>query len=154
MGRSSKYDEKYHVPLVRGLARRGYTCEEIASELGIAKKTLYAWRNKHPELRIALKEGRDFADMKVEESLYHRALGYKVTEKRTIIGTNPDGGQQAAKIEIIEKELPPDPAAMIFWLKNRNPSLWRDHPTNMNVDDKPMIVDDIPARVIDGSGKD
>ena len=35
-GRPTKYNEKYHVPWVRSLARRGLTVEEMADAMGVA----------------------------------------------------------------------------------------------------------------------
>ena len=48
-------------------------------------------------------------------------MGWKITEKKVI--QNPDGSK---RMEITEKEIPPDTTALIFWLKNRRPQEWRD----------------------------
>lgn len=127
MARKSKYNREYHLSWIRGLARRGLTVKEISEELGVAKSTICKWVSENEELSDALKEGRDYADTKVEESLYKRAVGYSYTEKKTIVGVGQKGGEQKpARIEITEKFLPPDTTACIFWLKNRNPQLWRE----------------------------
>lgn len=127
MARKSKYNREYHLSWIRGLARRGLTVKEISEELGVAKSTICKWVSENEELSDALNEGRDYADTKVEESLYKRAIGYSYTEKKTIVGVGQKGGEQKpARIEITEKFLPADTTACIFWLKNRNPQLWRE----------------------------
>lgn len=124
MARPSKYND-FYVPWVRSLARCGLTVEEIAGEIGVAKSTLCKWVNENEELSDALKEGRSYADAKVEDSLYSRAMGTKVTEKKTIVSSS-DGAQKPVRIEVVEKEVPPDVTACIYWLKNRQPGKWRD----------------------------
>ena len=125
-GRPSKFVAEYHIPWVRSLARRGLTVEEIAREVGVARSTMIKWVAENPELSVALNEGRGTADSKVEDSLYKKALGYTVTEKKTIAGTDKNGGQQTVRVEIIEREVPPDTTACIFWLKNRMSGIWRE----------------------------
>lgn len=126
MARPSKYNKKYHLPWIRGLARQGMTVEQIAKELEVAKKTLYNWMEADEELLHALNEGRNAADSKVEDSLYSRAIGYVLKETKKIIKLTADGQQEPSRIEITEKELAPDVTACIFWLKNRKPKDWRD----------------------------
>lgn len=125
-GRRSKYVAEFHIPWARSLARRGLTVQEIAQEMGVAKSTFCKWVAENAELSDALNDGRSVADSRVEESLYKRATGYTVTEKKTVAGTGKDGAQQAVRVEVIEKEVQPDTTACIFWLKNRRPDLWRE----------------------------
>ncbi|MBQ9041430.1 MAG: hypothetical protein IJ111_01280 [Eggerthellaceae bacterium] len=125
-GRKSKYNPDYHIPWVRGLAMRGCTVEEIAKEIGVAKSTLCLWVKKDPALSDALNEARDYADIKVEHSLYERALGVTVTERKTIITTDANGVSAPQRIEVTEKSYPADTTACIFWLKNRQSDRWRD----------------------------
>ena len=37
-------------------------------------------------------------------------------------------GNTVKLTEVTEETLPPDTTAMIYWLKNRQPALWRDRP--------------------------
>ena len=126
-GRPTKYNPKYHLPWVRGLARRGLTVDEIAEEMGVHRDTIYEWAKVHEEFSDALNEGRSLADSFVEDSLFRRAIGGTYTEKR--MGKRPDKkGDVKNFAEVIEREMPPDTTACIFWLKNRRPDLWRDKP--------------------------
>lgn len=126
MARPSKYNKKYHLPWVKGLARQGLTVEEIAKELDVAKKTLYNWMDEDEELLHALNEGRALADSKVEDALFRRAIGGMVKETKKVIISGEHGEQNTSRIEITEREVMPDSTACIFWLKNRNPKDWRD----------------------------
>jgi transposase-like protein len=126
MARPTKYNAEYHCPWAEGLTRRGATNEEIAEQFGVAPSTIYEWANAHEEFSESLKKGKEITDMQVEKSLLQRALGYSITEKKTVIQATGDGANKPARIEVLEKEIPPDTTACIFWLKNRNPKLWRD----------------------------
>lgn len=126
MARPTKFNPEYHIPWIKGLARRGYTTKEIAADLSVAKSTVDKWISEHKELQEAVEKGRSFSDTLVETSLYKRATGYKITKRKTIIATDSNGKPLPAKIETSEEEVPPDTTACIFWLKNRNPELWRD----------------------------
>lgn len=105
--------------LLEGWARDGLTDEQIARNVGIAAKTLYEWKNKYSKICEALKRGKEVVDYEVENALFKRAIGYRRKEQ---VATK-DGD-----IIEIEKEVPPDVTAQIFWLKNRRPDKWRDKP--------------------------
>lgn len=141
MARPSKYNPKYHIPWVEGLVRRGATAKEVADELEVSVSTLYKWADEDDAFSEALKGNRDIVDMQVEKSLLQRAMGYKASEKKTIVQSGNNGEQKPVRIEIIEKEIPPDTTACIFWLKNRNPDLWRDK-REYDVEGKMNVEDD------------
>lgn len=126
MARPTKFNEQYHLPWIKGLARRGYTTKEIAADLEVAVSTVNKWIAEHEELKEAVAQGRSYSDTLVESSLYKRATGYKIIKRKTIISTDSNGKPLPAKIETSEEEVPPDTTACIFWLKNRMPEQWRD----------------------------
>lgn len=107
--------------LLEGWAREGLTDEQIAKRMRISQSTLYDWENKYPEISEALKKGKEVIDYEVEKALLKRALGYETQEKR--METSMKDG---IKTVIIKKQVPADPTAAIFWLKNRRPDKWRD----------------------------
>lgn len=151
MPRKSSYNPAHHIPWVRSLARQGLTLPQIAEEIGVARSTLCLWAKKDDALSDALNEGRSFADSKVVDGLYQRAMGMTVTDKKTILSTK-DGKTQPARIEITEKQLPPDPTACIFWLKNRQPKKWRDKP-DMEIEDmRPILNITVPAAKVENDG--
>src|SRR5690606_7678499 len=92
---------------------------------------------KHPEIREALKKGKEVIDRQVENALLKRALGYEYEEVKQIIEKD-EKGKDRKRIEKIVKHVAPDVGAQIFGLKNRKPREWRDkrqveHSGDMNV---------------------
>lgn len=112
-GRPSPYDSRIHPVIARAGARNGSTGAQIAAMLGIRESTLYEWAKKYPKFSESIKEGREFADGLVEDSLFRRATGYDFAD------TLPSG--KKAKRHVVA-----DVTAQIFWLKNRKPAKWRD----------------------------
>ncbi len=102
-------------------ARDGLTDEQIAHNMGIRRETLIDWKKKHPNIYHALKRGKEVVDIEVENALLKRALGYAYVESKTEV--NPNG---TTKTTTIIKEVIPDVAAQIIWLKNRRPDKWRE----------------------------
>ena len=66
------------IPIVRACATFGATAEEIANYLNIPWGSFKRWIYAEPELREALKRGRDGADERVVDSLYQQALNGNV----------------------------------------------------------------------------
>ncbi len=73
MARPSSYSPVV-LPVVRACATFGATAEEIANYLNIPWGSFKRWIYAEPELREALKRGRDASDERVVESLYRKAL--------------------------------------------------------------------------------
>lgn len=82
------------------LCRLGATDKELAEFFEVTERTIGNWKTEHDEFFQSLKRGKILADAEVAHSLYNRALG--------------------------SNDYPPDTAACIFWLKNRQPAKWRD----------------------------
>ena len=107
---------------VKNFAAIGLIGKQIAQNIGINHTTLYDWMQKFPELAEAIRDGRKVMDEQVENSLLKRALGYQFEEK--FWGNNQDG--EMVVVKKVLKYQAPDVTAQIFWLKNRQPKLWRD----------------------------
>lgn len=123
----SKYDEWVTadgILLIEGWARDGLSMAEIAHNIGVSKQTLYNWSNRSAELAEALKEKREVADRVIENALFKRAVGYRYNE---ITRMRDEAGNITQEKEI-EREMPPDTAALIFWLRNRQKSKWSNNP--------------------------
>jgi len=103
--------------------RDGLIDSDIAGKLGISYGSLRNYRDKHPELAEILRNSKDAADYKVENSLFKRACGFKETVKKKSILKN---GEIVGTVD--EVYYPPDTLACIFWLKNRRRDLWKDRP--------------------------
>ena len=119
-GRPTKYNAEYHPMLVYYMAHAGMTEIDICKKIGISEKTINNWKNKYPKFLQALKAGKDDPDDKVQSALFQRAVGYSCVEQKVVV----EMGQSV--VVDINKQYPPDPTSMIFWLKNRRPNEWRD----------------------------
>src|SRR5262249_15534732 len=64
-----------------------------------------------------IKDGKASADARVAHALYTRALGYEYPDFH--VGAR-------GLVTSVMRHCPGDVAAQIFWLKNRQPRLWRD----------------------------
>lgn len=133
------------------LVRKGWTDQECADFFDLNISHITAWKNRHPEFLIALKNWKESADFLVEKSLFERAMGIKydeVTYEQTKTGglaiVKDEEIQNmkhtpTMKVKVTTKFIPPDPTAMIFWLKNRKPSAWRDRESNGQTNLQPII---------------
>lgn len=109
-----------HCETIKKLIAIGAKDTEIADFFGVCVATIFNWRYKYPEFNESSKTSKEQYDSRVVRSLNERALGYSCLESKVF---NVDG-------ELVEKTFtkhyPPDTAACIFWLKNRQPEMWRD----------------------------
>lgn len=102
------------------LYQAGSTDDQVADEIGISIVTLNTWKKKYPDFLKSLKETKGVADQLVESSLFQRATGYWHPEEKVFCYM----GQIVT--HTVMKHYPPDTTAAIFWLKNRQPDLWRE----------------------------
>lgn len=47
---------------------------QVASKLGVSKKTLWDWRNKHPEFKVAYEHGKTDAEAAFKKAFLDKAL--------------------------------------------------------------------------------
>lgn len=140
IGRPSSFDERF-IEQARIIgANLGSTNVQLAAIFGVAESTLYEWIALYPALSEAIKDGREHYDNNlVQRSLRDRATGYSHDD------VHISNYQGEITETAITKHYPPDPASMIFWLKNRDPNRWKDKQdiqhsgvmgvVNMNVDE-------------------
>lgn len=121
MGRPSKYTEEMVMAILE-LARAGKTELAIAKELDICFDTITDWKKNHEDFSLALKAAKDVADEEIVATLRMKALGYR--EKAVKFWYDKDL-KQVITHEYLE-HYPPDTTSIIFWLKNRKPTEWRD----------------------------
>ncbi len=110
------------------MAADGATEAEIAAKLRVAYSTFKSYKYKHRELQEVLLTSKELADLNVEAALYRRAKGYttrEITRERRL--NRQTGEYEMIETKIVEKEVPPDTTADMFWLKNRRPDEWREH---------------------------
>ncbi len=112
--------------LAAGYHQAGLGFEEIARQLHLSSAELRRHAAKHPELRHALESGR-IADP-VEQALLRRAIGFRQSEttREDIVDRKTGEVLENCKCRTVQKEIPPDVRALLFWLKNRRPERWKE----------------------------
>lgn len=119
-GRPTDYKDEYDSLAFQMCLVLRATDEQLAEVFEVSIATIYNWKRDHPKFLDAIKRGKEIADARVAVSLYERAVGYSHPDVHI---SNYQG--EITKTPII-KHYPPEPAACIFWLKNRQPGMWRD----------------------------
>lgn len=133
----SKYETnvKPRFDEIKDWARSGMIEVDMAKQLGISEATFSNYKNRYPELLKLLQETKAVADGKVKNALFERAIGgirhvRKIFKCKTVV-YDPDTGKKIREVEELQSALeeiyiPPETAAICFWLKNRCSSEWRD----------------------------
>lgn len=116
--------EDDNLMLLECWARDGYTLQDIANRIGISYNTLRMWRDKYPEIKEALRKGKEIIDYQVENALLKSALGYKTKEVK-VITTVRYGKTVETVREVTDKEQAPNVSAIQCWLFNRMPDKWK-----------------------------
>jgi hypothetical protein len=119
MSRPEKWNDKF-IQIAEKACELGATDADLAVMLGVCERTISYWRASKPEFAKVLKVGKEVADERVTRSLFARANGYEHDEVDIRV-VNGEIVQTP-----IRKYYPPDTTAAIFWLKNRDPSKWRE----------------------------
>lgn len=136
VGRPTKYKEEYAEQAYK-LSLLGMTDAQMAEFFEVDERTVNNWKHDYPEFFQSIKKGKDLADVEVVEALRKRALGYQYEEVKQ------ETGQQGDKTTTTTKEVPPDPTAIIFWLRNRQRDKWTNNPMP---DDQDQVA--TPVKVV------
>jgi hypothetical protein len=116
----SKYEENFPAR-VEAMAKDGLLEKDMAAMLGVSVETFEHYKKTREGFLESLKAGKIVIDHKVENKLLNAAMGFEYKETKVI--TNEDG---SVRTEVTTKQSLPNITAQIFWLKNRQPQLWRD----------------------------
>lgn len=130
-GRPTKFSPEY-VHQVEKLCKLGATDDGLAEFFEVTVSTINLWKQKHPEFSESLKRGKITADSAVAASLYKRAVGYSHPAVKIF------NNQGEPLVVDYTEHYPPDTTACIFWLKNRQPQLWRDRIEQSGPQGSPM----------------
>ena len=133
-GAPTKYKIEYN-KLAYKYCLLGATDKQLGDNFDVDESTINNWKIAHPEFLESIKRGKTIADAEIAESLYHRAKGYEHPEDKIF---NNNGEEMI--VETI-KHYPPDTGAVAFWLKNRQPELWRDKQTIEQIGDTKITVE-------------
>lgn len=103
----------------------GATHDDLAYLLKVSRATITKWMNRYESFDSAIQQGRIFADGQVAHSLYRKAIGFERDEIELKLLNNGDGTNSVHREEV-KRFYPADTSAAIYWLKTRQPNLWRD----------------------------
>lgn len=138
MGRRDLYAELVLPRLAEITEWIGVTDEAtIARRLGVSARSLGKYKNEHPELRDALRKGRESLVEDLKVSLKKKARGFSFTETKTTV--RQENGKKVTVVEKFDRYSPPDTGAIHLLLKNLDPT-WRQ-------DDRETM--DLKARKLD-----
>jgi hypothetical protein len=133
VGRKSKYET--HVKPYLCQIEESYKDldeQQIAVErLGIAVSTFENYKKKYPELREALKKGRQYLVGELKASLKKKAKGFYYEETKTSI--RQEGGKEVKIVEKYKKYAQPDTGAIHLLLKNCDPAWTNDDQTTIDL---------------------
>lgn len=133
MGRKSKYET--HVKPYLSQIEEWYQDldeQQIAVErLGIAVSTFENYKKKYPELREALKKGRQHLVGELKASLKKKAKGFYYDETKT--STRDEGEKHVRVVETYTKYAQPDTGAIHLLLKNYDPTWTNDDQTTIDL---------------------
>jgi len=101
-------------------ALMGATDSEIAGFFNISMETFRRWLELYPEFEQAIRLGKDYADARVEQALYQRAVGWEHPD------VHISNFQGDVTITPITRRYPGDVKAQLAWLYNRRPDNWKD----------------------------
>ena len=112
---------KEGLTLIAGWRRNGMPLTDIAEKnLGVSKTAFWGWYRQSEELRKACAISKEVADFTVEDALYRRAVGYDYWEEQWDL---IEGEVRLSKK--FKKHMPPDTKAIMQYLFNRKPEMWR-----------------------------
>lgn len=116
MGRPTRYQDSY-VEQGYQLCRLGAIDRQLADAFGVSEQTINTWKKKYSDFLESINKGKSLADALVARSLFMSALEshIMVEEQETIHGTLKT-----------TRTVLPSLNAQMFWLKNRQPKLWKD----------------------------
>lgn len=107
--------------LIAGWRRNGIPIKDvIANYIGVSPTGFYGWYRESEDLRKACVVSAEIANSSVENALYRRAVGYDYWEEQWEMVEG-----QLVLVKKFKKHLPPDTKAILHWLFNRMPTVWR-----------------------------
>ena len=139
--------------LIEGLARDGYTNQDIALRLGIDPSVLYNAKRTRPEINAAINRGKQVVDYKVENALLKSALGYKTKETK-VTTIMRYGKVVKEQTETLEKEVAPNSISCQVWLYNRCPDKWKRNRDKVLEDEEEATIQVTVKRATDESELD
>lgn len=125
MGRPTRYRAEFNEQAEK-LCKLGATDMELADFFQVDVATINRWKLAHPNFCESIKSGKTLADANVADRLYQRAMGFEHDSEEIKVVSDGMGLGSSVERVPVKKIYPPDTAAAIFWLKNRQKDKWRE----------------------------
>ena len=131
-GKWQQWTEPENIERIVNWAANGLTNEEMARSMGVHRATLQRWMVDHSDICDAIKRGRLLACEAIENALFKKATGMVLEDtveeyKGELRDGKPSNGTVTKRT--VRRQVPPDTAAVIFYLKNRMPDRYSDQRT-------------------------
>jgi len=131
-GKWQQWTEPENIERIVNWAANGLTNEEMARNMGVHRATLQRWMVDHGDICDAIKRGRLLACEAIENALFKKATGMVLEDtveeyKGELRDGKPSNGTVTKRT--VRRQVPPDTAAVIFYLKNRMPDKYSDRRT-------------------------
>ena len=128
-GKWQQWTEPENIERIVNWAANGLTNEEMARSMGVHRATLQRWIVDHGDICDAIKRGRLLACEAIENALFRKATGMVLEDtveeyKGELRDGRPSNGTVTKRT--VRRQVPPDTAAVIFYLKNRMPDKYSD----------------------------
>lgn len=104
--------------VLKGWAREGLTDEQIARKIGITRRTLCNWKNY---------------SVQKEDGTRIRPIEKALKDGKEVI-------DYAVENALLQQAMSGNITAIIFWLKNRRPDVWRDRQNQFDEEVEPVKV--------------
>lgn len=139
--------------LLQCWSRDGCNHSEIANKMGVTPQLLSRWKFENPEIKEAMRAGKEIVDYKVENALLKSALGFELKEITVTIGRRQINGQWVdITKETKTKEVAPNVTACLAWLNNRKPDMWKKNRDNVvDIEDEES---DVKITIVRGKNSD
>lgn len=156
-GKPGKYEDyvKPYLPLISEWCRT-MTEQQIAEKLGIGYSTFNQYKVDYPEVKEAIKKGKQNLVADLKGALIKKAKGYEYTETKETTehvkwpdelytrmleaGFTPQqiGQARLVKTEVSHKKAAPDVAAINLALKNYDKENWSNDPQMLEIRKKEL----------------
>lgn len=150
---STKYERQVEARIeeIAAWTRQGATIKETAARLGVAYSSLRKYldegrkgNEQYGALWRAYDQAKEEPDRAVEAALFKRACGYQYVEETVEEKLGKDGGIVELR-KRVEKTVPPDTTAAMFWLANNKRTRWQYKPEAKEADEQGSGVIQMPA---------
>lgn len=128
--------------VMKNLAAKGCSTEEIAEILGVSKNYLLKKKNELPVLEEALIEGTSTSTQRALAAMYKKAIGGYPVFETTIEDVYIKGKGMATKMKTKHTVAEPEPGLLKFILTNRDPLKWTENMQSL----KGRINEDRPGK--------